>query len=344
MPEQPRDYAIVIGLNDYPKFGSGGRPLAGAIEDATRFAKWLTDKTIGGGLPDQNCHLITSTPDPLGPSQRVIDDAIDAVMTAAAASGGGRRLYLYFSGHGQARSPDDVALCLCHWSARFRYAALSSAMYKNMLLKCGPCKELVILLDCCRIRSIDATGGESDIGCAVPVEDSGSKRFMLAFATEFQNAAMEAAAETAIGEEGPIVRGHFTEALLTGLMGGAANPSGGVTSKDLKRYLELNVPRIASDHDQVQRAQVSADFPEDDQPTFGSALPQSNFRIEFSPARRGEVLLEGPDLEVIRRGDVSTGPWNLTLQKGHHLLTELSSGEKLSVPFRPTSEVTVVTF
>jgi len=344
MPEQPHDYAIVIGLNDYPQFGSQGRPLAGAIGDAERFATWLKDTDTGGGLPESNCMTILSTRDPLEPNQLVIDLALGSVITAAKAAGGGRRLYFYFSGHGQAKSAHDVALCLCHWSPLFRYAALSSELYKNMFLKCSPFREVVILLDCCRIRSIDATGGESEIGCAIPVDDSGSKRFMLGFATEFQNAAMEAEVDDNAGEEGPEVRGHFTEALLAGLKGGAARPEGGVASSDLKRYLELNVPRIAKVHNHVQKAHVIDDFPEDAQPVFGSALPEANFTIEFAPQRRGEMVLEGPNLEEVHRGDASTGPWRLTLGKGRYLLRDLARSEQLDIPFRPSEEVTLVTF
>jgi hypothetical protein len=345
MPEQSLDYAVVIGLNDYPDFGSQGRPLEGAIEDAERFANWLKDTGTGGGLPDDNCKLILSTPDPLGPTKWPIDQAFGDVIRAARAAGGGRRLYFYFSGHGQAKSAHDVVLCLCNWSSMFRYAALSSALYKDMLLKCSPFAELVVLLDCCRIRSIDATGADSEIGCPVPVDDAGAKRFMIAFATEFQNPAMEAQVQDGTDGDGPIVRGHFTEALLAGLNGGAARPGGGgVTARDLKRYLELNVPRIAQDHQHTQNAQVIADFPEDAQPVFGSALPEANFRIEFSAGRQGEMLLEGPSLEEVRRGDAATGPWHLTLERGRYLLRDLANGQEHDVRFQPAEEVTVVTF
>jgi Caspase domain len=344
MPERPDDYAIVIGLNDYPQFGSQGRPLAGAIEDAERFATWLKDTNTGGGLPQDNCREILSTPDPLAPDKLGIDLALGSLITRAKAEEGGRRLYFYFSGHGQAKSPHDVALCLCHWSSLFRYAALGSASYQAMFLRCSPFAELVMLLDCCRIRSIDATGGDSEIGCPIPVEDAGRKRFMLGFATEFQNAAMEAEVEEGVTEEGPVVRGHFTEALLAALNGGAARSAGGVTASELKRYLELNVPRIAKDHEHVQNAQVIIDFPEDAQPVFGSALPEANFRIEFLPQRQGEIVLEGPELEEVRRGDASTGPWELTLTKGRYLLSDRACGDQLDIPFRPSQEVTVVTF
>lgn len=341
MPEQLADYAVVIGLNDYPKFGSQGRPLEGAIEDAKRFATWVSDSETGGGVPAANCELILSTPDPLTPSKFAIDEALAKVKTAGEAAGDARRLYFYFSGHGQAKGPQDVALCLCHWSAVFRNAALSATLYRDMFLRCMPFREIVILLDCCRIRTIDATGLESEIACALPVAGSGEKRFLLAYATEFQNAAMEAAADDG---EGPIVRGHFTEALLAGLRGGAAQPGGGVPSSGLKRYLELNVTRVAAEHQHVQNAVVETNFKESEQPVFGSAKPAGGFRIEFSPGRTGEIVLEGPTLDEIKRGDASTGPWALELDRGLYLLRDLTTGEERPIPFRGSEEVTVVVF
>jgi Caspase domain len=346
VPQQPQDYAIVIGLNDYPSFGARGRPLDGAIEDATRFGLWLTDGAVGGGLPEANCKLIRSTTQPLGPTREAIDIALDAILTRAEETGG-RRLYFYFSGHGQARLRDDVALCLSHWSTiRFRHAALSSESYRDMLLRCSPFSELVILLDCCRIRSVDATGLASEIGCAVPVDDAGSKRFLVGYAAEFQSAAMEAEAAGGAGldDEGPIVRGHFTEALLSGLYGGAARDEGGVTARGLKRYLENNVPRIARASDHQQIAQVVLDFPEDAQPVFGSALPQTNARIAFLPQRRGAILLEGPELRLIREDDAATGPWELMLEPGLHRLVERGTGEEMVLRFQPRGEVTNVAF
>jgi hypothetical protein len=345
MAEQPHDYAVVIGLNDYPTFGARGRPLAGAIEDAGRVARWLTDKEVGGGLPDANCRLIQSTPEPLSPTREVIDFALGSIFSRAEA-GGGRRFYLYFSGHGQAKSPLDTALCLSHWSVMFRHAALSSERYQEMLLRCSPFQEVVLLLDCCRIRSVDAAGGSSEIGCAVPVGGAGVKRFMVGYATEFQNAAMEAEATGGVGvdEEGPIVRGHFTEALLAALYGGAARPEGGVPADKLKEYLEVNVARIASDHGHTQNAHVLSDFPEEAQPVFGSAQPRANFHIEFSPERSGPILLEAPDLEPVREDDASTGPWDLVLEKGTHRLEERRTGQEKYVPFVPSEETTNVTF
>src|SRR5437667_152753 len=98
--KQPNDYAIVIGIDDYP----GYRPLKGAISDAQEFAEWLCDDTQGGGLPSDNCKTVYSTPDPLIPLQAQVDEAFVGVFSAIPKGKLARRLYVYFSGHGTAES------------------------------------------------------------------------------------------------------------------------------------------------------------------------------------------------------------------------------------------------
>src|SRR6266851_3038789 len=169
MAENPNDYALVIGLNDYPEYG-GGRSLKGAIRDAESFAEWLKDRDTGGGLPDGNVHLITSTAEPLAPGQDQIDAALRAIRNAVDGNPA-RRLYVYFSGHGHVtgESPHDVALCLPQWSRDMRNAALSSGEYLAYVVKCLPFSEIVMFLDCCRVRQIAAIAFPSKLGCAAPI-------------------------------------------------------------------------------------------------------------------------------------------------------------------------------
>src|ERR1700730_6884899 len=151
MPENPNDYAVVIGLNDYPEYGDGGRSLKGAIRDAESFADWLKDQDTGGGLPVGNVHLIMSTAQPLAPAQDQIDDALAAIRKDVQGKTV-RRLYVYFSGHGHVtgESRHDVALCLPRWSRDKRNAALSSSRYLAYVEKCLPFSEIVMFFDCCR--------------------------------------------------------------------------------------------------------------------------------------------------------------------------------------------------
>jgi hypothetical protein len=186
------------------------------------------------------------------------------------------------------------------------------------------------------------------LGCAKPVDNVGEKRFLIGYAAELQNASFEATVAqsrgASIDQEGPLVHGHFTRALLAALYGGAAQATGGVTANGLKEYLEREVPRIAREHEHDQRAVVQSNFGQDAQPVFGSAQPLANFRISFSPARHGQIRLEAPDLRSIRSGDASTGPWDVSLAQGLHRLVELESGDELIIRFRPSDGTTHVVF
>jgi hypothetical protein len=340
MPLEPKDFALVIGINHYPNYGSSGRPLEGAIRDAKAIWNWLTDQTIGGGLPPENCHLLLSslnTVDPPQPRKDKIDEALDKIWQAARkAQEGGvepRRFYFYFSGHGQSLGPEDVALCMSNWARNREAAALSVKKYLNFVQECLPFREVVVFLDCCRSRKINARAQESELTCAAPRDAAGQTQVFVAYATEFQAAAFEGGPSPPAEDDEPIVHGHFTEALLAALRGGAARPAGGVTASNLWRYLYRMVPRIAKRHRHEQSPIISPfAIPPDDpnEPVFGAAprLAMVDVKIAFTPARQGPIKLEGPNLEVVRQGEVASGPWEETLPLATHLLTDLGTGAR----------------
>jgi hypothetical protein len=340
MPQQPTHYALVIGINDYPEYGSRGRSLKGAVRDAERFNTWLQDTDRGGGLLPQNCQKIVSSGNPLAPLHADIDTALQRIWTASRRTGGDR-FYFYFSGHGLSAQTDNVALCLANWSTDRRHAALSSRSYLEFLTQCTPFRELVIFLDCCRVRQGGVIGRTTELGCPVPVEGAGNKRSFVAYATEFEQAAFEAANALA-GEDDEEVRGHFTEALLAALWGAAAQPAGGVTAAALKEYLERNVQLVAKASNHNQIPQVPFDLPLG--AVFGSARPLANFEVRFSATRSGRITLEAPDLSIVREDDVTSGPWQLVLKPGLYCLTEVATNETLNFRFRPTETSGNVTF
>lgn len=340
MPVNARDFALVIGINDYPNYGSKGRPLRGAIGDAEDFAAWVRDPVNGGGVPEKQCVLIRSsvaTVDPPQPQKNRIDKEMQKIWEMLP-DDGGRRLYIYFSGHGQTQTRDDVALCMANWEIKRQAAAISYRKYLNLVIDCMQFEEVVMFMDCCRTRKVSAKGQESELSCPRPLP--GERRVFIAHATEFQTAAHEAI----VGDEGedddePIVRGHFTRALLAALRGAAATETGGVTSSALSRYLDKVVPRIAKRSGHIQSpgfefqnivAGTASDL------VFGSAPKISTIdaTIRFSEGRVGTVRLEGPTMELIREGAVETAPWEETLEAAKHLLTHVETGEQLQLPLR----------
>ncbi|MEM7013629.1 MAG: caspase family protein, partial [Verrucomicrobiota bacterium] len=113
MPTNADHFALVVGIDDYPKFKS----LAGAKQDAKDFAKWLADDEMGGGVPNDNLKLILSKKNPTRPIHDDIDAALDEIFEATD-NIRAERLYFFFAGHGLARSNFGADLCLATWSKR----------------------------------------------------------------------------------------------------------------------------------------------------------------------------------------------------------------------------------
>ena len=319
-------YALVVGIDDYP----GYRSLAGAKADAEAFDEWLRDEDEGGRLPKSNVKLVLSHPDPIRPIHQDVDDALDEIFEAVG-PGGTERLYVYFSGHGLARSNIGADLCLAEWRKR-RHVALDSLDYLKLVAGSGRFRQIVMFLDCCRVRMVGNRGGlPCTLSFSRPDEDAAFSRSFVGYATEFQNAAYEAAHGLADDEE---VRGHFTTALLDALRGAAAEPTGGVTASRLKDYLEVNTQDIAARSNHAQRPEVLNGLNGD--AVFGHASPtaamSTHLEITLTDARVGPVVLENPDVEEIWRSDATGGPWRIeNLSRGLYMLRDLSNADERGV-------------
>lgn len=321
-------YALVVGIDHYPKY----RPLEGARADASRFHTWLKDKAIGGGVPDANIRLVLSTPDPVRPIHENIDDALEEIIQATEAKAG-ERLYIYFSGHGLARSNVGADLCLAKWSKRRRGRALDSLDYLKLISGSGHFREIVMFLDCCRVRQVRTRSLMSTLDFPRPDEEAAFSRSFVGYATEFMNAAFEAEID---GNDQDEIRGHFTTALVDALNGRAADAPGGVRASRLKEYLELQTPIIARAANHLQKPEVQNGLPSDPEPVFGSAPPAAEpgevtVNITFAQWRSGEVILEDANLDEVRRGDATSGPWQVPLTRGLYLLRGIGNDEEQSL-------------
>jgi len=327
------DYALVVGVDHYPAYGEN---LDGAITDAEAVRDWLLDKK-GGDVDPANLRYIPSEARPPAPIQDQIDDALQELLIAAKPNKSkkdARRMYFYFSGHGMAVSSEELALCLAKWSKDRRGAALDSLAYRTMLRDAGRFKEVVVWLDCCRVREVGLRAQEPEVGAAVPAE-RGADLF-VGYATTFQDAAFEAAT----GED-KVVRGHFTRALIAGLKGGA-QVNGRVTGASLKEYLDREIPVIAKAASHEQQPEVNAGRLA--QVVLCSPDRVTLVKFDLS-GHTGRIVLEGPDLEVIWEGDASEGPFELELAPSKmYLLSHPESGDELAVRVRPGKEVPYVRF
>ncbi|HEY4875444.1 MAG TPA: caspase family protein [Puia sp.] len=192
--------ALLIGINDYPKF-----PLTGCINDASAFSAII--ETNGDGSPNFDVHLNINTPTK-GELKGLIIELFNGDSETA---------LLYFSGHGlldetggyivtpdfkpndEGVSMDDILI----------YANDSKA------------KNKVIILDCCNsgaLGSPKTLGGKSaHIGEGVSI---------LTASRDNENAIE--------------VNGHgvFTNLLLNALHGGAADLRGHITPGSVYAYID----------------------------------------------------------------------------------------------------------
>lgn len=235
------DHALVVGINLYPALGD----LGGAENDARAFAAWLAHPR-GGNVPNANISLIVSS-DHAQPGthldarpqiadiERVFDSYFLRGMDAGRA---GRRLYLYFAGHGFAPDLEDAALFMANAAKGMTGYHVTGRPYANWFRKAGYYDEVVLFMDCCRDvykRARPRMPPYEDITATNPGE-----RF-FAFATKWSRKA----------REGPwgydaTTRGIFTLTLLEALRNGAPRDANGqVRANDLEAYVINEIRRKA---------------------------------------------------------------------------------------------------
>ena len=112
------DYAVVVGIAGYPKLGD----LDGTENDAIAFSEWLVSAD-GGDVPRQNVKLVLSSDYPYNgrptealPTTALVDQKFDELIEDGLGQGGrlGRRLYMFFAGHGIAPDIDETALLMAN--------------------------------------------------------------------------------------------------------------------------------------------------------------------------------------------------------------------------------------
>ncbi len=309
------DFAIVIGINHYKSLGI----LQGPIEDARDFQEWLLSPE-GGDLPGENCYLIESSPDPVKPLQDDIDDKLALIYEKASAHSY-RRLYFYFAGHGLGVGWNENALCLPKWSKILTNSALSSSEYLKLVNESGFFQEVFFFLDCCRNRKTAVRPLPPTIGIEQPA-DKPAKSF-VAYGTEFNNAAYEAEHWDSTKS---LVRGHFTRALMQALRGAASNKEGSITTVSIKGFLKTKVEEIAKSHNQQQSVMFEDTFTTESI-IIGAPLSTKFTNLILHFVEQGNIVLEGPDLSVIKQGHSSTGPWTLALEKGLYTLTNTNNNK-----------------
>jgi hypothetical protein len=321
-----KDFAIVIGINDYtlPKDG-GLKALSGAVPDAIEVEKWLLDKE-NGDVPIDQCFKIISNPKTKGlaPLHFMIDEKIDEIISIVNSKFQKQadRLYFYFAGHGMGVETEEsnTGLCLANWSEIRRRSALSSSDYKDLLVRLRIFKEVVFLADCCRNAVYNIRPIPSVIDTVVP--GSLDTLYFVGYATQYLDQAYEINDDHTSEK-----RGIFTRLLLSGLRGDAADPLGNVTAESLKNYLMKNTPVVAQENGFKQVPQIWHTGYEGNSIVFKKLKHdhQINCTINFSPDLNDITELLDGTLKVVATFNTTTKSHNIDLKKGLYILKSKNS-------------------
>jgi uncharacterized caspase-like protein len=245
-------YAVVVGIDQYPRIEAGKRDLRCPLEDARRMAEWLSSRQ-GGNLAGRITTLTRTIPPGRTPDP-VFDDINAAILKCAAdfvtdrrrelrdeaarkAAWQTSRFYFYISGHGMDGQGDDAALI----TANATYESMnhiSTRSVINRLRRHTVFGEIVVLADCCReFPAVDVQELPWDLRRFKGYEEDGFPKSFIAYASRTRKRAYEPPPGS------PIKNSIFTQALLEGLEGGV--PGNQVDSKSLESFLYNYVPVLA---------------------------------------------------------------------------------------------------
>ena len=158
------DWAVVVGIKNYADPDLAG--LQGPENDAQEFWDWVVS-AAGGAVPKPQAKLILSSQYPpfttvtnAMPTTDVIKGAFDHIRALADTNESrglgrtvGRRLYLFFSGHGFAPSQHDDLAALLTAEASVADAKLTHIIGSYMadfFWRARYFEEILLFMDCCR--------------------------------------------------------------------------------------------------------------------------------------------------------------------------------------------------
>ncbi|HJQ70348.1 MAG TPA: caspase family protein [Blastocatellia bacterium] len=239
------DWAVVVGINAYPGLSN----LDGPRNDAEDFYNWLISET-GGSVPKDHITLILSpdpppsTPTDAVPTTQQIEaafDHLDDVATQDPNGRVGRRLYLYFSGHGFSPDFEQAALLMANANQKRTGQHILGRPYADWFFRSGYFQEVVLFMDCCQEKYSKTVPRPIHFNEVTDFEAIDKGKRFYGFGTKWSRLAQER-----MMEDGK-VHGVFTTALLKGLSGAAADSSGNITATSLGDWLYNNMHKLLSE-------------------------------------------------------------------------------------------------
>lgn len=335
----PDDYAIVIGIRRYPTLGAPyppGNPhdLQGPERDAEAVYEWLADEE-GGGVPEGNRLLVTSKmyPDPF-PIELVAGQPKASARPNVDELSGcfgwlierysianrlrlGRRLYVYFAGHGFGVADCDGGVYAANASPgvlhHFYVQNWFDWLYRNAYFD-----EFVLWMDACSdpipINGMPNTAPLPDRRAP----DFAQGRRFVVYAARHPLRSVERRMPD--GE----IRGVFTYALLKGLRG-AAPPdpvTGRVTARTLRDYLKGNLSAFQPQQDRENPDIGSVpSFGAEDDIEFCAASNSLARVLRFHHRHLGQqAVILNSSFTTVAAVAVGADPWTVNLPSGIYKL------------------------
>lgn len=247
------DYAIVAGISHYPDPGLGS--LDGPENDARAFYEWVTTR---GGVDTSRASLILSSQYPLVadpidalPNESVIDKEFrrlhDASQIRSRKNQGptiGRRLYIFFAGHGFVPKWTERVLALLTANAiETNPTHIAAPLLQRWARDAGVFDEVMLFMDCCATtgREVELRRHTFVVPKNVKAVNSGKLFYAAACKPGLKTR------EKTVAVEG-VARGAFSVCLLDALSGLAVE-EGKITNHSLAKYLTEQLRSHLSPHD-----------------------------------------------------------------------------------------------
>ena len=247
------DWALVYGINQYPKV-AGASPLQGAVNDAQKFIDWLA-RPDGGAVPKGHIGKFLQKPttpaSALKPTELNIRTFIqNRLLTNLPQRPFGRRLYLYFSGHGISptgqESIRNSALLMADAITPELLFHIPGNILAEGMRSSAYFKEVVLIMDCC--RDLEENVPPNDFKYFAPNEISKICVLFEAYATKWASKARELPLPP-----NNTVQGVFTHSLLEVLSAGRM--SGTLLKQSVKQHLA----RLLQDEKRAQEPEIGPD-------------------------------------------------------------------------------------
>jgi hypothetical protein len=345
-------FGLCVGIDRYPGFP--GRDLSSASGDARSFRDWLV-APAGGALPAGNVSLVTiEATVPFKGVEDARPKTLEVILALGAINERIRRhletspqdwpktrVYLYAAGHGVAIPNGEGGILMADANPSLLDLNVDLSLYADWYLHCGLVREVIVLVDCCREVVAGAEPGVVLFKMCPDPAYKGTVR-LIGYSSRYGEAAYEpqpavpidatAAADPNLG------RGYFTQALIDGLNGAAADAkTRQVTAASLATYVAQAVeaktrPPVAPYPQHVEMpVDMGAPLILVDAPAAGeAAVPGARgapadgvggmhtATIRFPQGYAGEVSVRTGDGISHGRWRASDGDWPITLADSYY--------------------------